>query len=207
MLTRKLGPTPFDITTIGLGTWAIGGGGYEFGWGSQDDDESIAALRRGLELGVNWIDTAPAYGFGRAERIVAEALNGVEHAPAVFTKCSRPCNDSGEVISSLKRDSILREFEGSLERLRTDVIDLYQIHRPWPEEDIAEGWSTLAELRDQGVARAIGVSYFSLEQLRMVHDLAPVDTLQPQYNLLDRSVEEGILPFCAEQGIGTIVYS
>jgi aryl-alcohol dehydrogenase-like predicted oxidoreductase len=205
--STQLGETGLEITRLGFGAWAIGGGGWEFGWGSQEDGESIAAIHRALDLGVNWIDTAAAYGFGRSEQIVGRALEGLQDRPYVFTKCSLLEGPGRMVGHSLKRDSILREAEASLERLRIDAIDLYQIHWPNPEPDIEEGWSALAELKQEGLVRHIGVSNFDVEQLRRVQQIAPVETLQPQYSLLERDVEREILGFCEREGIGVIVYS
>jgi aryl-alcohol dehydrogenase-like predicted oxidoreductase len=203
----QLGETGLEITRLGFGAWAIGGGGWEFGWGSQEDGRSIAAIHRALDLGVNWIDTAAAYGFGRSEQIVGRALEGLQDRPYVFTKCSLLEGPGRMVVHSLKRDSIVREAEASLERLRIDAIDLYQIHWPNPEPDIEEGWSALAELKQEGLVRHIGVSNFDAEQLRRVQQIAPVETLQPEYSLLERDVEREILGFCERQGIGVIVYS
>jgi aryl-alcohol dehydrogenase-like predicted oxidoreductase len=205
--TRQLGTTGLEITPVGLGAWAIGGGGWEFGWGPQEDDESIGAIHRALELGVNWIDTAAAYGFGHSERIVGRALEGLDERPFVFTKCSLLEGPGRRVEHSLKRDSILREAETSLERLGIDAIDLYQIHWPIPDEDIEEGWSALAELKQQGLLRHIGVSNFSVEQLQRIEHIAPVETLQPEYSLAVRDGEHELLPFAERTGIGVIVYS
>lgn len=205
--TAKLGHTGMEITRVGFGAWAIGGGDWEFGWGPQQDDESIAAIDRALELGVNWIDTAAAYGFGHSERVVARALAGRAERPYVFTKASLLDDGTGRVVHSLKRDSILAEAEASLERLGVDAIDLYQIHWPDPDQDIEEGWSALAELREQGLVRHIGVSNFDVAQLRRISSIAPVETLQPPFSLVDRSVEGEILPYAERAGIGVIVYS
>ena len=205
--TAKLGQTGMEITRVGFGAWAIGGGEWEFGWGPQQDDESIAAIDRALELGVNWIDTAAAYGFGHSERVVARALAGRAERPYVFTKASLLDDGTGRVVHSLKRDSILAEAEASLERLGVDAIDLYQIHWPDPDQDIEEGWSALAELREQGLVRHIGVSNFDVAQLRRISSIAPVETLQPPFSLVDRSVEGEILPYAERAGIGVIVYS
>jgi aryl-alcohol dehydrogenase-like predicted oxidoreductase len=205
--TTQLGHTGLEITRIGVGAWAIGGGGWEFGWGPQDDDESIAAIHHALNQGINWIDTAAAYGFGRSEQIVGRALQGVAERPYVFTKCSLLEGPDRTVVHSLKRDSILREASASLQRLRVDAIDLYQIHWPIPAADIEEGWAALAELREQGLVRHIGVSNFDVEQLRVIQQLAPVETLQPEYSLIEREVEREILPFTAREGIGVIAYS
>jgi aryl-alcohol dehydrogenase-like predicted oxidoreductase len=203
----QLGQTGMEITRIGLGAWAIGGGGWEFGWGPQDDEESIAAIHHALEQGINWIDTAAAYGFGRSERTVGRALEGVAARPFVFTKCSLLEGPGRTVAHSLKRDSVLREAEASLERLGVDAIDLYQIHWPIPDEDIEEGWAALAELKQQGLVRHIGVSNFDVDQLRRVQQIAPIETLQPQYSLIEREVEMELLPFAEREGIGAIVYS
>jgi aryl-alcohol dehydrogenase-like predicted oxidoreductase len=205
--TSMLGRTGLEITRVGFGAWAIGGGGWEFGWGPQDDEESIAAIHRALELGVNWIDTAAAYGFGRSEQIVGRALEGVTERPYVFTKCSLLEGPGRRVIHNLTRDSILREAEASLERLRVDAIDLYQIHWPIPQADIEVGWSALAELKKQGLVRHIGVSNFDVKQLERIAHIAPIETLQPQYSLIERDIEREILPYAERAGIGVIVYS
>jgi aryl-alcohol dehydrogenase-like predicted oxidoreductase len=207
--TTELGTTGLEITRVGFGAWAIGGGGWEFGWGAQDDEQSIAAIHHALAHGINWIDTAAAYGFGRSERIVGRALKAVpeRERPYVFTKASLLEGPGRRVIHSLKRDSILREAHDSLERLGVDAIDLYQIHWPIPAEDIEEGWSVFAELKERGLVRHIGVSNFDADQLRRIQQIAPVDTLQPQYSLVERDVERDILPFAEREGIGVIVYS
>jgi aryl-alcohol dehydrogenase-like predicted oxidoreductase len=205
--TSPLGRTGLDITRVGFGAWAIGGGGWEFGWGPQQDDESIAAIHRALELGVNWIDTAAAYGFGRSEQIVGRALEGLPERPYVFTKSSLLDDGTRHVQHVLKRDSILREAEGSLRRLGVDAIDLYQIHWPNPDEDIEEGWAAMATLKERGLVRHIGVSNFDARQLRRIQSIAPVETLQPPYSLIDRAAEAEILPLAGRDGIGVIVYS
>jgi aryl-alcohol dehydrogenase-like predicted oxidoreductase len=205
--TTELGQTGLEITRVGFGAWALGGGGWEFGWGPQDDGESIAAIERALELGVNWIDTAAAYGFGRSEQIVGRALQGVSDRPYVFTKCSLLEGPGRTVVHDLTRDSILREATNSLERLGIDAIDLYQIHWPNPAVDIEQGWTALVELKEQGLVRHIGVSNFDVEQLRAIQQIAPVETLQPQFSLIERDVEAEILPFAEREGIGVIVYS
>jgi len=205
--TAELGTTGLEITRVGFGAWAIGGGGWEFGWGPQQDDDSVAAIRRALELGVNWIDTAAAYGFGHSEQVVGRALEGLDERPYVFTKASLLEGPNRHVVHSLKRESILREAETSLERLGIDAIDLYQIHWPIPADDIEEGWSALVELKDQGLVRHIGVSNFSVEQLRRIQQIAPVETLQPQYSLVERKAEHDVLPFAKRERIGVIVYS
>jgi aryl-alcohol dehydrogenase-like predicted oxidoreductase len=205
--THELGRTGMEITRVGFGAGASGGGAWEYGWGSQHDEDSIAAIERAVELGVNWIDTAAAYGTGRSERVVGRALAGVTNRPYVFTKASLVDDGTGHLHYNLKRDSIFREAEASLQRLGIDAIDLYQIHWPIPDDDIEEGWSALATLRDQGLVRHIGVSNFDVAQLRHIQSIAPVETLQPPYSLLDRAAEEEILPFSEREHIGVIVYS
>ncbi|HWF72774.1 MAG TPA: aldo/keto reductase [Solirubrobacteraceae bacterium] len=185
----------------------MGGGDWEFGWGPQDDEESIAAIHHALEQGINWIDTAAGYGFGRSEEMVGRALEGVDRRPYVFTKCSLLEGPGRTVLHSLKRDSILREADASLKRLGIDAIDLYQIHWPNPAADIEEGWAALAELKEQGLVRHIGVSNFDVGQLRAIQHIAPVETLQPEYSLIEREAGEDILPFAEREGIGVIVYS
>ena len=207
LTTTQLGHTGLEITRVGFGAWAVGGGGWEFGWGPQDDDESIAAIHHALGQGINWIDTAAAYGFGRSEQIVGRALEGLAERPYVFTKGSLLEGPDRRVVHSLKRDSILREVADSLRRLRVEAIDLYQIHWPIPAEDIEEGWAALAELKEQGLVRHIGVSNFDADQLRAIQQIAPVETLQPQYSLIERDIERDILPFAGREGIGVIVYS
>ncbi|MFD7159088.1 aldo/keto reductase [Kribbella sp. NPDC059898] len=204
----SLGDTGMEISRIGFGAWAIGGGGWEFGWGPQADDDSIAAIHRALEGGVNWIDTAAAYGFGRSEEVVGRAIAGMpEHErPYVFTKASLLEGRYRTVVHSLKRDSILREAEASLKRLGVDAIDLYQIHWPIPEDDLEEGWSAMVELKDAGVVRHIGVSNFDIPQLQRIQCIAPVETLQPPYSLIDREIELE-LPYADTHGIGVIAYS
>jgi aryl-alcohol dehydrogenase-like predicted oxidoreductase len=209
LTTAQLGRTGLPITRVGVGAWAIGGGGWEFGWGPQEDEQSLAAIRRALEHGVNWIDTAAAYGFGRSEEVVGRALADVPRGerPYVFTKCSLLEGPGRRVVHNLKRDSILREAQASLERLGLDAIDLYQIHWPNPPEDIEEGWAALAELKEQGLVRHIGVSNFDTDQLRRIEGIAPVETIQPQYSLIERDSEDELLPFAQRERIGVIVYS
>ena len=196
-----------QITPIGLGCWAIGGGGYESGWGEQDDQQSIATIKRALELGINWVDTAPVYGLGRSEEVVGRAIKGRDPKPYVFTKCSLVWDDRGRVSSSLKVASIRQEVENSLRRLQVDVIDLYQMHWPNPEEDIEEGWSAMARLKEEGKVRNIGVSNFNVAQMQRTMEIAPISSLQPPYSLLRRDIEQDILPFCQKRDIGVIVYS
>jgi aryl-alcohol dehydrogenase-like predicted oxidoreductase len=207
LATTALGATGLQITRVGLGAWAIGGAGYDWGWGRQDDEDSIAAIHHALALGVNWIDTAAQYGFGHSEEVVGRAIAGLEERPWVFTKAGQPEGPGRTTRHSLRRDSIRRELEGSLARLGVEAIDLYQLHFPIPEQDIEEGWSALVEARDEGLVHHIGVSNFNLEQLRRAQRIAPVETLQPPYSLIDRGAEAEILPFAEAQGIGVIVYS
>lgn len=209
MQTVKFGKTGMEITPIGFGAWAIGGGGWAAAWGPQDDDEAVGAIRRAVELGVNWVDTAAVYGLGHSEELVALALKSVPESerPYVFTKCSLVWDDAGDISNVLEKDSVKRECEESLRRLQTDVIDLYQIHWPRPDEYIEEGWEAMAELKDEGKVRHIGVSNFDVSQMERIGEIAPVETLQPPYNMLNRGVEEEILPYCGENDIGVIVYS
>lgn len=206
MQTRQFGKTDMQITPIGIGAWAMGGGNWEFGWGSQDDKQSIETIKRGLGLGINWIDTAAVYGLGRSEQVVGEAIKGREK-PYIFTKCSMIWDDKRKVGRSLKADSVRRECEASLKRLHIDTIDLYQIHWPNPDPDIEEGWTALAKLKKEGKVRHIGVSNFNVEQLKRAEKIAPVETLQPPYSLIESGVQDEILPYCAKKNIGVIVYS
>ena len=205
--TTELGQTGLEITRVGFGAWAIGGAGYDWGWGTQEDEESVAAIHHALELGVNWIDTAAQYGFGHSEEIVGRALAGLGERPYVFTKGGQPEGRGRTTVQSLRRDSLRRELEGSLSRLGVDAVDLYQIHWPIPAEQVEEGWSALAELKEEGLVRHIGVSNFSVAQLRRIQQIAPVETLQPPYSLVAREVEEELLPFAERERIGVIVYS
>jgi aryl-alcohol dehydrogenase-like predicted oxidoreductase len=205
--TVELGRTGMQISRVGLGAWAIGGSGWWDAWGEQDDEESIATIRRAVELGINWIDTAPIYGLGHSEEVVGRAVEGLSERPYVFTKASLLDGGDGSVVHNLERDSILTEVEASLSRLRLDVIDLYQVHWPDPDEDIDDAWTTFAELKEQGLVRHIGVSNFDVAQMRRAQAIAPVETLQPPYSLLERGIEVEILPFAEEEGIGVIPYS
>jgi aryl-alcohol dehydrogenase-like predicted oxidoreductase len=205
--TRPLGNSDLRLTPLGLGTWALGGDSVHFGWGPQDDQDSMAAIRRALDLGINWVDTAPIYGFGHSEEIVGRALAGVSRKPYVFTKCSLVWDAQRVVGNRLKAGSIKRECEDSLRRLRVEAIDLYQIHWPNPEADLEEGWRALSELRQEGKVRWIGVSNFSVDQMRRLQPIAPLTSLQPPYSAIRRDIEREILPFCGKEGIGVIVYS
>jgi aryl-alcohol dehydrogenase-like predicted oxidoreductase len=207
MHTKKLGNSDLYITPVGFGAWALGGGGWEFGWGSQDDRDSVAAIHEALNLGVNWIDTAAVYGLGRSEEVVARALEGMSVRPFVFTKCSMVWDDRRQIGHSLKAASLRRECEASLRRLKVDVIDLYQIHWPDPSEDIEEGWGTLAQLKAEGKVRWIGVSNFDVAQMLCAEAVAPITSLQPPYSLVNRGVEAEILPHAAARRIGVIAYS
>jgi aryl-alcohol dehydrogenase-like predicted oxidoreductase len=203
--TRKLGNSDLDITRIGFGAWAIGGGDWAMAWGPQDDEDSIAAIHRSLELGLTWIDTAAVYGVGHSEEVVAKALKTTAHKPYVFTKCGMVWNEKKEITNSLK--SIREECEASLRRLNVDVIDLYQIHWPKPDEEVEAAWSTMADLQREGKVRWIGVSNFSVAQMERALKIAPITSLQPPYSMINRSVEAEILPFCAKNNIGVINYS
>jgi aryl-alcohol dehydrogenase-like predicted oxidoreductase len=209
METRQLGASDMKITPIGLGTWAIGGGNWDFGWGAQDDDASTATIQRAIDMGVNWVDTAAVYGLGHSEEVVGRALKAIspEQRPYIFTKCSLVWNEQRVVGNSLKKDSVKREAEASLRRLQVEAIDLYQIHWPNPESEIEEGWAAMAELQREGKIRYLGVSNFSVEQMRRAQKIAPITSLQPPYSLVDREIERDVLPFCRDNQIGVIAYS
>jgi len=206
MEKRQSGNTGMQITRTGFGAWAIGGGNWEFGWGPQDDSDAVAAIRHAIDIGMNWIDTAAVYGLGHSEELVAKALKGMANKPYVFTKCGLVWDDKGKIQRDIKARSIRSECEASLRRLKTDVIDLYQIH--WPVDgDIEEAWEMMEQLRLEGKVRHIGVSNFNVAQLKRCLSIAPVSSLQPPYSLINRNYEEETLPYCLEQGIGVIVYS
>ncbi len=207
MLKKRLGNSDLELTPIGIGAWAMGGGGWAFAWGPQDDDASIAAIHEALDHGVNWIDTAAVYGLGHSEEVVARALKGRSSRPYVFTKCERTWNENREIKPSLKAASVRQECEASLRRLGVDTIDLYQIHWPQPEEDIEEGWETLAQLQKEGKVRWIGLSNFNVVQMERVRPIAPITSLQPPYSAISPEVEKETLPYCRQHGIGVIVYS
>jgi aryl-alcohol dehydrogenase-like predicted oxidoreductase len=207
MQTRILGNTDMAITPIGFGSWAVGGGDYQFGWGPQDDEASIATIRRAIDRGMNWIDTAAIYGLGHSEDIVGRAIAPLRDKPYVFTKCSLRWDADRQIYRRLKAESVREECEDSLRRLKVDAIDLYQIHWPDPEDDIREGWEALARLKEEGKVRHIGVSNFSAGQMARVSDIAPIASLQPPYSMLRRDIEAEILPYCAAHNIGVIVYS
>ena len=199
MQTRPLGNTDMDITPIGFGSWAIGGGNWEFAWGPQDQREAIAAIERAVDLGMNWIDTAAVYGLGHSEELVGQAIRGMSEKPLIFTKCSMIWDDNRQIHRSLRAASVRRECEASLKRLGVDAIDLYQIHWPDPNDDIEERWQTLARLKEQGKVRWIGVSNFNIDQMRRAQAIAPISSLQPPYSLLNRGVEDEILTFCRKR--------
>ena len=207
MQTKQLGNSELKITPIGLGAWAMGGGGWQWSWGPQDDEDSITAIHEALDHGINWIDTAAVYGLGHSEEVVARALRGWSNRPYIFTKAERVWDANGNISGSLKAESIRKEVEASLRRLQVDVIDLYQIHWPEPDEDIEEGWSEMLRLKAAGKVRYVGVSNFNVTQMNRALELGPITSLQPPYSLVARSVEEEILPFAAAHGIGVIVYS
>ena len=208
MQFRKLGNSDLDLSTIGLGTWAMGGGDWKFGWGPQDDKASERAMHEALDQGINWIDTAPIYGHGHSEKVVGRAVKAIRNSIFIATKCGRIWEgDSKEIGKSLRAASIRREVDASLRRLQTDVIDLYQIHWPQPDEEIEEGWSTIADLVKEGKIRYGGVSNFNLEQLKRAQAIFPITSLQPPYNMLRREIEDEVLPFCRANEIGVIAYS
>jgi len=204
---RTLGNSDLQLTAIGFGAWAIGGGNWEFAWGPQDDNESIAAIHRALDLGINWIDTAAIYGLGHSEEIVGKALRSTSHRPLVFTKCSMRWHADGTIYRSLKADSLAEEVESSLRRLGVETIDLYQIHWPDPPDQIEEGWETLARFKEQGKVRYIGVSNFNVEQMERAEKIAPIASLQPPYSMLRRAIEAEILPYARAHHIGVVNYS
>ena len=217
MRTRRLGHSDLDITVIGFGAWAIGGGDWLFGWGPQDDADSVATIRRAIDLGINWVDTAAVYGLGHSEQVVARALAEIPagRRPYVFTKSSLVWDEHRKVSHSLRADSIRREVEGSLQRLGVEVIDLYQIHWPrwgsspagWDPGPIEEGWQAMADLQKAGKVRYIGASNFTRDDLARAEAVAPVTSLQPPYSLLRRDAEDDLFPWCLEHGTGVIVYS
>jgi aryl-alcohol dehydrogenase-like predicted oxidoreductase len=210
METRKLGNSDLQITPVGFGAWAIGGSGWDFAWGHQEDDDSIAAIHRSLELGVNWIDTAAVYGIGHSEEMVAQALDTWRgRRPYVFTKCVLRWDDQGHVTQNHTAASIRQECEDSLRRLQIEVIDLYQMH--WPPSDngpgLEEAWQTMAALQKEGKVRWIGVSNFNVDQLKRAEKIAKPTSLQPPYSLVRRAVDKEILPYCKQEGIGVIAYA
>lgn len=204
---RTLGNSDLTLTPIGFGAWAIGGGDWQYAWGPQDDNDSINAIHRALDLGINWIDTAAVYGLGHSEEVVARALKSVSKKPYVFTKCSMRWHPDRSIYNSLKAASLAGELEASLRRLGVETIDLYQVHWPNPDAEIEEGWEALARFREQGKIRWIGVSNFSVEQMKRAQKIAPITSLQPPYSMLRRAIEAEILPFTQANNIGVINYS
>jgi aryl-alcohol dehydrogenase-like predicted oxidoreductase len=207
MKTRQLGNCDLQITPLGIGAWAIGGGGWNGSMGPQNDSDSIPAIHAALDHGLNWIDTAALYGLGHSEEMVARAIRGRTPRPYVFTKCGRVWDANGKIGACLKTESIRRECEDSLRRLQSEVIDLYQIHWPEPDRDIEEGWTELARLKQEGKVRWIGVSNFSVAQMKRAQAIAPIASLQPPYSIVTREIENEILPFASRNNIGVIVYS
>jgi len=206
METKQLGNTDMNITRIGFGAWAIGGGDWAYAWGPQDDGEAIAAIKRAIEKGINWIDTAAVYGLGHSEELVGKAVKGMSQKPYIFTKCGLVWDDTRRTSQNIRAESIRKECEASLRRLNVDAIDLYQVH--WPIDSyIEEAWETMEQLRTEGKVRFIGVSNYNVEQISKCINIAPVSSLQPPYSLLSRDYEKEILPFCKKEGIGVIVYS
>jgi len=206
MRTRKLGYTDLELTTVGLGTWAMGGP-WLYGWGSQDDDEAIGAILTALDKGINWMDTAPIYGLGHSEELVGKALKQTKQKPLVATKCGLLWSEQNQRIPCLEAESIRRECHTSLKKLGVDVIDLYQMHWPQPDEDIEEGWEEMAKLAEEGKVRYIGVSNYDVGQIKRIRKIAPVASLQPPYSMLHREVEDELLSYCAENNIGVVAYS
>ena len=205
---KKLGNTDFRLSTIGLGTWAIGGSGYDYGWGTQDDKDSIDTIRKAVDVGINWIDTAPIYGLGHSEEIVGQAIKGIRDKVVVSTKCGFCWDDNKRIYNCLKKQSIRREVEDSLRRLDIEVIDLYQIHKPLPDEDIEEAWMELNRFVEEGIVRCVGVSSFNLQQLKRVQQIHPVSFIQNVYSIIQNETEEeGILDYCADNNIGVVCYS
>ncbi|MGQ9623502.1 MAG: aldo/keto reductase [Candidatus Caldatribacteriaceae bacterium] len=207
MRYRKLGWTALELSVIGFGSWALGGGGWQYSWGPQDDKESVEAIRRAIDLGVNWIDTAAVYGLGHSEEVVGQAIKGLSKRPIIATKCGLVWDGKGNISNRLKRKSVRQEAEASLKRLGVDVIDLYQIHWPVPDEDIEEAWEEMSRLVKEGKVRYIGVSNFNVLQMKRIAPIHPIASLQPPYSMLRRDVERDVLPYCAEHNIGVVVYS
>ena len=204
---RQLGNSDLKITEFGFGAWAVGGSGWTGSMGPQNEGDSVPAIQAALDRGINWIDTAALYGLGHSEEVVARAVRGRNPRPYIFTKCERVFDSSGRVGASLRAASIRQECEGSLRRLKTDTIDLYQIHWPEPDAEIEEGWTTLAKLKEAGKVRYIGVSNFNVDQMKRAQAIAPITSLQPPYSLVTRDIEKDILPYVLSNNIGVIAYS
>lgn len=207
MQLRKLGNTDMEITPVGFGAWALGGVGYKFSWGPQDDQDSINTIHRAIDAGINWIDTASVYGLGHSEEVVGRALKGLASKPYVFSKGGRVWDDNRNVMDDQRAASIRQHVENSLRRLQLDVIDLYQMHWPYPTEQLEEGWGALDQLRQEGKVRAIGVSNYSVAEMQRIQAVAPIDALQPPYSILRPEIGQEILPFCQQNNIGVLVYS
>ena len=203
--TRQLGNSDLQLTSIGFGAWAIGGGDWQYAWGPQDDNDSVSAIHRALDAGVNWIDTAAVYGLGHSEEVVGRALKSASVKPYVFTKSSMTWGPDRKIVQTMKK--ILQECEASLQRLGVEAIDLYQVHWPVPDEELEEGWASMADLQREGKVRWIGASNFSVAQMERAQKIAPITSLQPPYSMINRSIEAEILPFCAKHGIGVINYA
>ncbi|MFC1738792.1 aldo/keto reductase [Planctomycetota bacterium] len=206
MKSRKLGQTKLELTIVGLGTWAIGGP-WQCGWGPQDDGDAIAAILKALDKGINWIDTAAIYGCGHSEELINKALKQTSEKPLIATKCGLRWNTQKEKINCLKAKSIREECHESLKRLGIDVIDLYQIHWGEPDEDIEQAWEEMVKLKEQGKVRYIGISNFNLNQIKHLQKIHTVASVQPQYSMLRRQIEDELLGYCAENNIGVIAYS
>jgi len=207
MQFRQLGSTELKLSVIGLGTWAMGGAGWQYSWGNQDERDSIRTIHTALDLGINWIDSAPVYGHGRAEEVIGKALKGMHEKPFIATKCSRILNKKGEIVSSLKRESISKEAENSLRRLQVEMIDLYQVHWPKPEEDLVESWEAIVSLIKQGKVRYGGVSNFGVNHMEKIRTIFPISSLQPPYSMFRRDIENEIILYCGKNQIGIISYS
>jgi aryl-alcohol dehydrogenase-like predicted oxidoreductase len=207
MRIKKLGNSDLEFSAIGLGTWAMGGEGWRYAWGPQDDQQSIRTIQHAFDLGINWIDTAAVYGLGHAEKVVGKALKSMSQKPIIASKCSRKGTSDGQLFSDLKKESIIKEAEESLRRLQIDVIDLYQVHWPKPEDDIEEGWEAMAQLIRDGKVRYGGVSNFYVEHMQRCQSIFPITSLQPPYNMLVRYIEDEILDYCEKEKIGVLCYS
>ena len=207
MQKRRLGASDLEITPLGVGAWAMGGGGWQFAWGAQDDDESVEAIHAALDKGINWIDTAAIYGLGHSEEVVGRAIAGLSNKPLVFTKCGIVWDERREPKRTIEPESIRKELEQSLNRLKVDVIDLYQIHWPEPDNLVEAAWTMLAKLQQQGKVRHIGVSNFNVDQMRRAQAIAPITSLQPPYSIISPEIEKEILPYAQANNIGVIIYS
>jgi aryl-alcohol dehydrogenase-like predicted oxidoreductase len=207
MQKRKLGASDLEITPIGIGAWAMGGGGWQFAWGAQDDNESVDAIHAALDKGINWIDTAAIYGLGHSEEVVGRALAGRSKKPLVFTKCGIVWNEKRGNVRAIEPKSIQKEVEQSLSRLKMDVIDLYQIHWPEPDNLVEAAWTMMAKLQQEGKVRHIGVSNFNVDQMRRAQAIAPIASLQPPYSIVAPEIEKETLPYAQANNIGVIIYS